>query len=103
MALFAYTVSGKNYVGMGILTVEGVINVTPIQEAYALMQQQPESNIKIIVELLQKMLPAPKEENVKPFRRTGVAKGLVQFPKDFDEHFDDLNSEIGEMFNGGIA
>ena len=77
--------------------------MTPIQEAYALMQQQPESNIKIIVELLQKMLPAPKEENVKPFRRTGVAKGLVQFPKDFDEHFDDLNSEIGEMFNGGIA
>ena len=106
MAFFAYTVGGKNRVGMGtmgILIMEGVINVTPIQEAYALMQQQPESNIKIIVELLQKMLPVSKEENAKPFRRTGVAKGLVQFPIDFDEHFDDLNPEISEMFNGGIA
>ena len=103
MALFAYTAGGKNRAEMGILTVEGEINVTPIQEAYALMQQQPESNIRIIVELLQKMLPTPKEETAKPFRRTGVAKGLVQFPVDFDEHFDDLNPEISEMFNGGIA
>lgn len=102
MAIFAYAVSEKNHAGMGILAVEGVVNVTPIQEAYALMQQ-PESNIKIIVELLQKMLPTPKEEAAKPFRRTGVAKGLVQFPADFDEHFDDLNPEISEMFNGGIA
>ena len=77
--------------------------MTPIQEAYALLRQQPESNIRIIVELLQKMLPASKGENTKPFRRTGVAKELVQFPVDFDEHFDDLNPEISEMFNGGIA
>ena len=88
---------------MGILTVEGAIHVTPIQEAHALLQQQPESNIRIIVELLQKMLPAPKKENTKPFRRTGVAKRLVQFPADFDEHFDDLNPEISETFNGDIA
>ena len=103
MAIFAYAVNEKNHAGMGILAVEGVINVTPIQEAYALLRQQPESNIRIIVELLQKMLPTPKEETVKPFRRTGVAKGLVQFPADFDEQFDDLNPDISEMFNGGIA
>lgn len=77
--------------------------MTPIQEAYALMQQQPESNIKIIVELLQRMVPAGKDaDSLQPFRRTGRAKGLVIFPKDFDEHFDDLNEEIGNEFSGGI-
>ena len=32
------------------------------------------------------------------FRRTGIANGTVDFPKDFDEHFDDLNEEIAVMF-----
>ena len=78
--------------------------MTPIQEAYALMQQQPESNIKIIVELLQRMVPTVKDaDSLQPFRRTGRAKGLVIFPKDFDEHFDDLNEEISNEFSGGTT
>lgn len=75
--------------------------MTPIQEAYALMQQQPDENIKVIIELLHRMVPTKKEETVRPFRRTGLAKGLVHFPKDFDEHFDDLNVEISAELDGG--
>ena len=77
--------------------------MTPIQEAYALMQRQPESNIRIIVELLQRMTPVAQEQSPRPFKRTGLSKGLIHFNADFDEHFDDLNAEISEMFNGGIA
>lgn len=78
--------------------------MTPIQEAYALMQQQPESNIKIIVELLHRMVPTGKDtDSLQPFRRTGRAKGRVIFPKDFDEHFDDLNEEISREFNGSAV
>ena len=76
--------------------------MTPIQEAYALMQQQPEGSIKIIVELLRKMTPTPQEETEKQIKRTGLSKGLIHFPADFDEHFDDLNSEISDLFYGGI-
>lgn len=32
------------------------------------------------------------------FRRTGIANGTVDFPKDFDEQFDDQNAEIAVMF-----
>ena len=68
------------------------------------MQQQPESNIKIIVELLQRMVPTAKDaDSLQPFRRTGRAKGRVIFPKDFDEHFDDLNEEISNEFNGSFV
>ena len=77
--------------------------VTPIQEAYALMQKQPEGNIQIIVELLRKMLPEPKVETRKQAKRTGLSKGLVHFPEDFDEHFDDMNSEIIDLFYGGMV
>lgn len=70
--------------------------VTPIQEAYALMQP-PESNIKIIVELLHRMVSDGTDtDSLQPFRRTGRAKGQVIFPKDFNKHFDDLNEEIGK-------
>ena len=81
----------------------GMNAVTPIQEAYALMQKQPEGNIQIIVELLRKMLPEPKVETRKQAKRTGLSKGLVHFPEDFDEHFDDMNSEISDLFYGGMV
>ncbi len=74
--------------------------MTPIQEAYALMQKQPEGNIRIIVELLHRMLPAAEEKVPYTAKRTGLAEGLVQFPEDFDEHFGDLDPEISELFNG---
>ena len=33
-----------------------------------------------------------------PFRRTGLAKGLIDLPDDFDEHFNDMDAEIIAMF-----
>ena len=78
--------------------------MTLMQEAYTLMQKQPESNIKIIVELLRTMSPSvsdkPKTKPVAPLKRTGMAKGVITFPADFDDHFDDLNEEIAAMFSG---
>lgn len=80
--------------------------MAPIQEAYVLMQGQPESNIKLIIDLLHSMTPhkGKTESNAatQPFKRTGLAKGIIQLPEDFDEHFDDLDEEISELFYGGI-
>lgn len=76
--------------------------MTPLQEAYLLMQKQPESNIRLIIDLLHTMSPSREKTNpaVQPFKRTGLAEGIVQLPEDFDEHFDDLNAEISESFYG---
>ena len=75
------------------------------QEAYTLIQRQPESNLRILIDLLRTMAPAKhysdEKLSAKPFRRTGAANGTVCFPKDFDEHFDDLNEEIAAMFYEG--
>lgn len=77
--------------------------MTPIQEAYALMQRQSDGNIRLIVQLLQKMSPTAPQDRARPIQRTGTGKGMVEFPADFDEHFDDLNAEIAELFNGGAV
>lgn len=78
--------------------------MTLIQEAYVLMQGLPESNIKSIVDLLHTMYPYKEKTESKDidssFKRTGSAEGIIQFPEDFDEHFDDLDQEISELFNG---
>lgn len=72
--------------------------MTLIQEAYALMQEQPEGNIRLIIELLHTM---SQKETVRPFKRTGIANGTVDFPEDFDDCFDGMDEEIAEMFYGG--
>lgn len=77
--------------------------MSPIQEAYMLMQHQPESNIQLIVNLLRAM-PVKVDSTLtvpRSFKRTGIAKGKLELPDDFDEHFDDLNEEIAESFYGG--
>lgn len=76
--------------------------MTLLQEAYALMQKQPEKNIQLIVDLLQTM--SLKKEPVarmphESFKRTGLAKGMVELPDDFDETFDALDEDIKEMFD----
>lgn len=79
--------------------------MTLLQEAYVLMQGQPEKNIRLIVELLQTMSP---KENVavkapaKDFRRTGLAKDAVSLPEDFDRTFDALDQDIAELFYGDV-
>lgn len=77
--------------------------MTLLQEAYTLMQRQPERNIQLIVELLQTM-SLKKEPTTriphKAFKRTGLAKEMVKLPDNFDETFDALDKDIEEMFYG---
>ena len=76
------------------------------QEAYSLLEKQPDSNIQLIIDLLRAMTPSkdmPKQTSTSSsFRRTGLSNGTILFPDGFDEHFDDLNSEIADSFYGGI-
>lgn len=77
--------------------------MTLLQEAYALMQGQPEKNIRLIVDLLQTMSLNKEPTARRPhegFKRTGLAKGLVNLPDDFDETFDALDDDVREMFDG---
>lgn len=77
--------------------------MTLLQEAYALMQGQSEKNVQLIVDLL--WIMSAKEEvadetSSKGFRRTGLARGAVNLPSDFDETFDSLDKDIEELFYG---
>ena len=77
--------------------------MTLLQEAYTLLQEQPEKNIQLIVELLQTMSSkkdvAAKTPS-KVFKRTGLAKETVNLPGDFDETFDALDKDVEELFYG---
>ena len=48
------------------------------------------------------VMAAKKETgaSLRPFRRTGLARGLIDLPDDFDEHFNDMDAEIATMFYG---
>ncbi len=73
--------------------------MTLLQEAYTLMQRQPEKNIRLIVDLLRTM-SVRENAQTQVFRRTGLAKKAVNLPGDFDETFDALDHDIEEMFYG---
>ena len=77
--------------------------MTLMQEAYLLMQKQPESNLRIIVDMLHAMnVNKPTVDaavSVQSFKRTGQAKGKFNLPADFD----DMNEEIATMFYGENA
>lgn len=77
--------------------------MTLLQEAYTLMQGQPEKNIQLIVDLLQTM-SSKKETTAKMphkiVKRTGLSKEMIKLPDDFDEVFDALDKDIEEMFYG---
>jgi len=68
------------------------------QEAYDLIKNQSESNLKIIIGLL-KALPSKKSTKKK---RLPVGPGhcYLELPEDFFEHFDDDNEEIAASFYG---
>ncbi len=77
--------------------------MTLLQEAYTLMQRQPEKNIRLIVDLLQTMSTRENtadQASAGVFRRTGLAKGAVSLPGDFDETFDALDNDIEGLFYG---
>lgn len=78
--------------------------MTLLQEAYTLMQGQPEKNIQLIVDLLQTMSTRENAAVKAPVegRRTGLAKGIVSLPSDFDETFDALDDDIEGLFYGDV-
>ena len=73
--------------------------MTSLQEAYTLMQRQPEKNIRLIVDLLRTM-SVRENAQTQVFRRTGLAKEAVNLPGDFDETFDALDNDIEGLFYG---
>ena len=73
------------------------------QEAYALIQEQPESNLRIIIDLLKALGSANLSKENKTnqvIMRTGVGRDVIKLPEDFLEHFDDSNDVIAKMFYG---
>ena len=80
--------------------------MTLIQEAASIMEKMPKKNQQLAVDLLRVISqnmgrPQTKQTASVPFRRTG--KAHFNLPKDFDEHFDDMNNEIASMFYGENA
>ena len=92
-----------NYVMLyvNIKNRRGAKIMTLLQEAYTLMQGQPETNIQWIVDLLQTMSLKKEVTNTIPdkiFKRTGLAKEMVNLPDDFDVTFDALDKDMEELF-----
>lgn len=80
--------------------------MTLIQEAASIMEKMPKKNQQLVVDLLRVLSQNAEPHHAKqtlsvPFKRTG--KGHFNLPKDFDEHFDDMNDEIASMFYGEDA
>ena len=69
------------------------------QEAIELIQEQPNDNVRIIIDLLKKLSKKP-EQKKKKNRKFGIGKDIINLPNDFFEHFDDDNEEIAAMFYG---
>ena len=79
--------------------------MTLMQEAYSLMQGQPDSNLQVIVDLLRMMKAQPVErmqsisnDANRPYR-LGILKNQVKMPKEYYDHFDDDNGEIWASFS----
>ena len=73
------------------------------QEAYALLQSQPDSNIKIIVDLLRALSGSNQRDTdtkTTTPRRFGLAKGEFSLPSDFLELSNALDDEIAKDFYG---
>ena len=58
------------------------------------MQSQPESNIRIIVDLLRRMTPTISRTNTKHVKRTGLGMNAHQLPPSFDSDFDTIDADL---------
>jgi len=77
--------------------------MTLVQEATEIMKKMPIRNQQVVVDLLKMMNTSVITRNNTNygnagFKRTGKAN--FKLPAGFDEHFDDMNSEIAAMFEG---
>ncbi len=71
------------------------------QEATNLIYSLPDENVKIIVDVMHKMLtPAiegiVKNKSLDTSQRIGLGKGIINDPEDFDV----WNTEISDLFEG---
>ena len=65
------------------------------------MQEQPEKNIRLIIELLHTMSPNERvTAQIPANKRTGLAKEIVSLPDDFDQTFDALDKDVSALFYG---
>ncbi len=77
--------------------------MTMVQEATRIIENMPRKKQQIVLDLLRMMnqtesASVEKRESNPDFKRSGKTK--FQLPADFDEHFDDMNSEIAALFAG---
>ena len=79
--------------------------MTLIEEATILLEKMPQKKQLMAVDFLRMISNnSNRSENkdmkqkAAPFKRTGLSD--FNLPDDFDEHFDDLNSEIASLFSG---
>ena len=82
--------------------------MTLIQEAYSLLQNQTDSNLRVIIDMLRSMRGFSKsgddtvvteiEEPLHP-PRLGALKGKINLPTDLYDHFDDDREEIWGNFD----
>lgn len=71
------------------------------QEATNLIYSLPDENVKLIVDVMRKMLTPVIEGTIKnksldPSKRIGLGKDIINDPEDFDE----WNTEISDLFEG---
>lgn len=76
--------------------------MSALQEAYILLQQQPESNIRVIVDVLRKMSSKSQLVNTHTTKRTGIGNNKYNFLSDFDATFDALDNDIAADFYGEL-
>ncbi len=71
------------------------------QEATNLIYSLPDENVKLIVDVMRKMLMpvinvTTKNQSLDTAKRIGLGKGIINDPEDFDV----WNTEISELFEG---
>ena len=71
------------------------------QEATNLIYSLPDENVKLMVDVMRKMLTPVIEGTVKnkpldTSKRIGLGKGIINDPEDFDV----WNTEISDLFEG---
>lgn len=91
--IMLYCITDERCGGGGIMTIQ--------QEATNLIYCLPDENVKLIVDVMRKMLKpviegTEKNKSLDTSKRIGLGKGIINDP----EGFDVWNSEISDLFEG---
>ena len=77
--------------------------MTVKEELFTLIQEQPDSTVQIIIDLLHALSPVKTQPHSQVSHEKvifGIGKDVITLPNDFFDHFDDSNEVIADMFYG---